>query len=363
MKILIIINNLITGGAEKLILETLPLLRKKGIDIDLLLLSNKKYPYLEQLEKQNCCTIYSFGNRSIYSPLNVFKIIPYLKKYDLIHVHLFPALYWTALAKFISFSNVKLVFTEHSTSNKRLKNKFFKPIDCFIYSFYTTIICITEEVKNVFMSHTNLKESRFEVITNGINLKKINEAIPLPRNLINKNIQETDKLIIQIAGFRIEKDQKTVIRSLRYLNSDVKLILVGDGNLQRNCEELVNELNLQDRVFFLGVRNDVPNLLKTCDISIISSHWEGFGLAAVEGMASRKPLVASNVLGLANVVGNGGVLFEKGNEIDLANKIQKLFSNAEYFKKKSDDGYERAKHFDINLMIDRQINLYNKLTK
>lgn len=361
MKILQIINNLSTGGAEKLILESIPLLKERGVLIDLLVLDHTQYPYMKELQELNCCTIFSLNTGSLYNPVNILRIIPYFKKYDIVHVHLFPAQYWVGIAKFISFSKTKLIFTEHNTSNKRLQNPLFKILDKNIYRFYDEIICITNEVKEVLLKHCKFKEKNISVIENGINLTAINAAKIIPKKQIDDQLLESDKLLIQIAGFRVQKDHKTVIRSLQYLNFNVKLLLVGDGDLRKDCEKLVDELNLKERVFFLGVRIDVPTLLKTSDISIISSHWEGFGLAAVEGMAVAKPILASNVEGLAKVVTGGGILFEKGNEIELAKKIQELLDDHEFYDKISNRCFERAKEFNIDIMINKQINLYKRL--
>ena len=121
MRILQLINNLNTGGAEKLILETIPLFNKQNIQTDLAFLNGYDYPFLKILKNLKCCSIFSLGNKSVYNPILIFKIIPHLKKYDLVHVHIFPSLYCVALAKMISFSEVKLVYTEHSTSNNRRK--------------------------------------------------------------------------------------------------------------------------------------------------------------------------------------------------------------------------------------------------
>ncbi|MCH5719945.1 glycosyltransferase [Niabella hibiscisoli] len=70
----------------------------------------------------------------------------------------------------------------------------------------------------------------------------------------------------------------------------------------------------------MGQRGDVYQLIKMCDLAILSSHWEGFGLSAVEAMACGVPLIASNVSGLSQVVADGGLTFEKGNEKDLVKK-------------------------------------------
>ncbi|SHG59711.1 glycosyltransferase [Flavobacterium johnsoniae] len=360
MKVLQIINNLSTGGAEKLILETIPLFRKKGVEADLLVLDDTKYPYMKELEALKCCTIISTGKRSLYNPLLIFKIIPYLKKYDLIHVHLFPAQYWTIIAKIISFSKTKIIFTEHNTFNRRMQNFFFKKIDKNIYRFYDKIICITKEVKEVMLKHCEFKSKDIFVIENGVNLDSIIKASPMLREEIDRRILESDKLLIQVAGFRAQKDQKTVIRSLQYLDLSVKLLLVGDGIFRKECENLVVELGLKERVFFLGIRIDVPNLIKMADISVVSSHWEGFGLVAVESMAAGKPVIASNVEGLSNVVEGAGILFEKGNDIELASKIKKVLNNSVY-NQLVNLGLKRAEKYNITNMVDLHIDMYKSL--
>jgi len=361
MKILQIIDSLTTGGAEKLILETIPLLSQKGIQVDLLVLDGNEYPYMKQLKALNCCTIFSLGKGSLFNPFYILKIIPYLKKYDLLHVHLFPAQYWVILAKIISFSKVKLVFTEHNTSNTRMQKSFFRIIDRNVYKFYDKVVCISKEVKQVLLEYVDFKSNDLILIENGVNLNSINEALAIDKKKMNHTIHETDKLLIQVAGFRIQKDQKTVIRAMQYLQSNVKLLLVGDGALRSECELLVSKLNLQERVFFLGVRTDVPSLLKTADVSVVSSHWEGFGLVAVEGMATGKPVIASDVPGLSNVVEGAGILFERGNEKDLALKIQELLDNVFYYTEVAKAGLDRANEYDINIMVDKQIKLYREL--
>ena len=364
MKILQIIGSLTTAGAEKLLSEAIPLLVQKGIEVDLLVLNGYEYPYMKQLQQQKCSNIYSLGRGTVLNPLHIFRVIPYLVKYDLVHVHLFPALYWVVGAKIFGFSRTKLVFTEHSTSNRRIQNKGFKSIERFIYSFYAKIICITEEVKQVLELHLKLKSKKLLVISNGINLNDILNAVPLNRLKIDGAvINENDKIIIHVGGFRIEKDQKTSIRAMQYLNTNVKLLLVGDGFMKKECEQLVKELSLAERVYFLGIRMDVPSLLKTADISVVSSNWEGFGLVAIEGMAAGKPLIASDVAGLSNIVKGAGILFEKGNYGDLAKKIREVLADEVYYNRVARAGLKRAEQYDINDMVEKQVTLYREMLK
>jgi hypothetical protein len=123
MRVLHVINSLETGGAEKLLLETIQLYNIKGIQTDLLVLNGKNTVFLEILKSSNCCTIYSLGSRA-YDPFHIFRMMSFLRKYDIAHVHLFPSQYWIVLAKIFSFSKIKLIVTEHSITNPRLNNFF-----------------------------------------------------------------------------------------------------------------------------------------------------------------------------------------------------------------------------------------------
>ena len=363
MKILHIINSLATGGAEKLLLETLPLYNSKGIAADLLVLNGTSHPFLTKLQSLKCCTIFSLGTSSVYNPLHIFKIIPYLKKYDIVHVHLFPAQYWVVLAKLISFSNIKLIFTEHNTSNRRLENPVFRFIDRYIYRFYTAIIGITPEIKTLLLKHTGLPATTFSVIENGVNLSIIKNGTALQKSEINAALKEADKIIIQVAAFREQKDQKTLIKAMLLLPEFCKLILVGVGPLKVECETLVAELGLQNRVLFLGARMDVPELLKMADIVVLSSKYEGLSLSSIEGMASGNPFVASDVPGLTEIVKGAGILFAQGDETLLAKEISALINDPEYYKKVVSACQQRAADYDINKMVAQHLKLYQDVAK
>ncbi|MFD1601612.1 glycosyltransferase [Flavobacterium artemisiae] len=361
MKVLHIINNLGTGGAEKLLIDTIPLFNKKKRHVDLLTLDGNEYPYLKKLKASSFLSVHSLNSRNIYNPLNIFKLIPYLRKYDLIHVHLFPAQYWVVLAKIFSFSKTKLVFTEHSTSNKRIVNSFFRVIDKFIYKFYAKVICISDEIKDVLVKHLTIDESKLIVIENGIDIELFTKTVSINKSEINKNILDSDKLLIQVAGFRYQKDQVTAIKCLQHLPQDIKLLLVGDGEFRNDLEKLVNSLGLNERVFFLGIRLDVPVLLKSSDIVVISSHWEGMPLSVIEGMASNKPVVASNVPGVFQLVADAGLLFQKGNDRELASKIEELLCDDVYYNEIAEKGFKHAQQFDVGKMIEKQMILYKEL--
>ncbi len=361
MKILHVINSLATGGAEKLLLDTIPKYNNQGIKTDLLVLQDNKYPFLQQLKETQSCKIFVLGKESVYNPLLVFKIIPFIKKYDIVHVHLFPSQYWVMFAKIFSFSKTKLLFTEHNTTNRRMNSKIWSRPNKIVYSYYNATICITKEIQTIYTAYTNLPKEKFPVIENGVDLSKIKNAIAVRKSTIHPSLKEEDKLLLQVSGFREEKDQSTLIKALQELPKNVKVILVGDGVLKENCRQLTKELNLKNRVLFLGNRYDVPQLLKSVDVVILSSHHEGLSLSCIEGLASGKPFIASDVPGLTDIVKGAGILFPESDKKTLVKKINKLLTDENHYNKTVENCLNRAQHFDIKKMITSHINLYKKI--
>lgn len=362
MKVLQIINSLATGGAEKLLLDTLPLYRKAGIEMDVLLLWDNNQPFTVALKALNCCKVMvlnsSENHKDIYALSNILKLRKYLKDYDIAHVHLFPALYFVRLASF--GLPIKMLFTEHNTSNKRINNKNYKLIEKWCYKGYQKIICISDEIKSLYSQYLDITE-RLVVIENGINIVDVFNAQPYSKPKIDSRIEANDYLLLQVSGFRPQKDQDTLLRSLSFLTENYKVILVGDGERKNDLISLVKTLGLEKRVLFLGLRMDVASLLKSVDLVVLSSYYEGLSLASVEGMASGRPFVASNVPGLKDVVEGAGVLFQQGNAEELASKIIELMDNSELYKQVANACQERAKQYDVQVMVNKHIQLYQEV--
>jgi glycosyltransferase involved in cell wall biosynthesis len=350
MKIAQIINTLDTGGAEKLTVELTSQLKHSVDKIDIVVLKKSKTIF-----NTNGLNIIYLGNYSLYNPLYILELIKILKKYDVANGHLFPTLYWLVVAKIISFSKVKLVYTEHNTSNRRRGNLVFKYFDHFIYSFIDHVICITESTKNNISQHLN-RTKNISVINNAIDLDKF-QGVTIP----NYDFFKTDFKIIQISSFRAQKDQMTALKAMKLLPHKIKLILVGDGPLREHHEKFVIDNKLNNRVIFLGNRADIPELLSFSQVVVQSSHYEGFGLTALEGMAANKPVVSSNVNGLNEVVANYGILFKPGDHLDLSKKILKLYKDDDYYDQVQKKCFGRSKDFSIVTMSNNYLKLYKSL--
>lgn len=357
MRVLHVINSLAVGGAESLLVSILPLLNKE-FEVEVLLLDDEDSPLFDKLIAYNI-NILRISNRQLYNPLIIFKLIPILKNYNIVHVHLFPSMYYVAIAKLLGRAHVKLVFTEHSTSNRRLGSWLFRLIDRLIYLNYSKVVCITPEVSKVLIG-LGVNKDTLAVIYNGIDLEKFSNAKHYDRSELGYD--DEDILLVMVAAFRREKNHGLVIRSLRELEARYKLLLVGDGYMKSQIESEVNELNLTDRVKFLGNRSDVERILKTCDIGVLSSHWEGFGLAAVEAMASGLPVVASDVPGLAEVVKGGGVLFAADDVEDFISKIVSL-EKKDYYNEMKYRCMDKAENYDLSKTANQLMQLYHVLNE
>ena len=355
MRILQVITSLHIGGAEKLIVDMVPLYQELGYQVDVLLFDGTETPFKRQLRAKGV-TIYELGKGgSVYNPLYIFKLIPFLRKYDIVHTHNTACQLFAAIGSVLC--SVVLVTTEHNTSNRRRDWKWYKLLDKWMYRRYRSVICISDKTKENLIEYLGFELSSVPIIYNGINSDVYQRA------LVCSAMKDCEKTIItMVAGFRYQKDQDTLIKAFQYLPTDkYELWLVGDGERRSVLEDLVSRLGLQDTVRFWGIRSDVPEILKTSDIVVMSSHWEGFGLVAVEGMAAGKPVVATDIPGLAEVVRDAGILFPHEDTKALAETIMKLKEDSTYYQQISRQCMNRASEYDIQKTADQYLQLYQSL--
>lgn len=357
MKILHIITSLRTGGAEHLLVDLLPGLKAAGLQVDLLLFDGTRTPFYEQLEEKGI-TIYSLGKGvfSMYNSLHLFRLKKYMRQYDVVHTHNTPCQLLAAMAG----SCTSLLFTtEHNTSNRRRSWKGWQSIDRWMYGKYTHIICVSQATEDNLLEYLNDEEIREKtsIIPNGIDLTIYRQAFPdneLQKRYADKHI------VVMVAAFRKQKDQKTLVRAMKQLPDEYVLLLAGEGECRKECEAEVTLLGLRDKVVFLGNCSNVPALLATADVVVLSSHYEGLSLSSIEGMAARKAFVASDVPGLREIVGGAGLLFPHEDPCYLAWQIQRLCEDKVLHLQVSEMCGKRAMQYDISNMIIKYIDIYNK---
>ena len=360
MRILHIITWLETGGAEKLMVDLLPRLRDEGNDVELLCIIGKRTPFYEQLESEGI-KIHSLGKNgsNMYNPWYAVKLVRFLKKhrYDIVHTHNTAPQLFAALARVLC--SVVLCTTEHTTSNRRRDLKWYRPIDRWMYKQYDSIVCISDQAEENLKTYLGNGKYNICTIYNGIDVERFAKAVPCDELVQGKGKR---KAVVMVAGFRYQKDQDTLIKAMGLLPKEqYELWLVGDGERRDVLKNLVKEEGIEENVKFLGLRSDVPNILKAADIVVMSSHFEGLSLSNLEGMASGRPFIASDVDGLHEIVAGNGLLFPHGDAKALAIQIEKVANDVELRKRVVDACQKKAAQYDIKVMANKYNELYKSL--
>lgn len=359
MKILHIINSYKFGGAERLITDIAIQQKKDGHSVCVYTLNPEPTKLTEELEAAGV-EMRSSGLTE-YDLRNPFRIRKVLKDCDVVHAHLFPTQYWVALARKMSRSKAAFVTTEHSNFNARCRYRITTWTDRLAYKCYDAATCISPAVMD-FMRERTKGRLPLRLVENGIDVSRFSSVRPL-FSRADFGLPEDCFLLMQVALFREEKNQDCVIRALTHLPSDVHAAFVGDGLRMDECRALADSLGVAERAHFLGRQGEVPSLLALSDLVVMSSHWEGFGLAAVEGMAAGKPALASRVEGLSQVVGNEDLLFNPDDDLQLSKKVVSLRADSETYARAAEYCRARAGLYDIANTSRRLIKFYEDTIK
>ena len=365
MRILQVITSLDMGGAETLVVNLIPRLQALGNTVDLCIFNGKETPLTHRLKKESPQTkIYALGH-GVYNPLYILKLIKIMRNYDIVHTHNSSPQLFVAIASL--FSHTNLVSTEHNTSNRKRNWMWYRPIESWMYGQYNHVICISqiaedklrEYMGGVWLDKTNHRYKQISTINNGVDVKAISDATPDNALL---SLKEQRKAILMVAGFRDAKDQDTVVKALGLLdNSRFEVWFAGVGIRQEIVKQLAESLGVSDRVRFLGLRTDIPNVLRAADVIVMSSHWEGLSLSNVEGMSAHKPFIASDVNGLKEVTKGYGILFPHEDAKALAEEINRLTSDETYYNEIAERCYNRALEFDISNTVSGYADVYKNI--
>lgn len=214
----------------------------------------------------------------------------------IVHVHLTWPMLFVPLA--VIGLPVKLVFTEHATSNNRRKYPLLRHIEKFVYRRFERVICISEGTKLALDQWLGSKQAlKNEVIFNGSRLYSV-KVRSCPNHTVN---------FISIGSLIEYKGFDRTIRALaEWHNKDWQYLIVGEGPERYNLETLIASFELCDKIKLIGWSDRIEQHLHTADIQLVPSCYEGFGLVAVEGMSTGLPIVAANVSGLNEVVAGAG---------------------------------------------------------
>ena len=294
------------------------------------------------------------------------KLVDTVKTYgiELLHVHYaIPHAYAGYMAKQMLKDqgiDLPIVTTLHGTDVTLVgKHPFYKPAVTFSINHSDCVTSVSESLKqdtlNVFEVHKEIK-----VIPNFVDFSKHqHHDEDCQRSLIAPDDQ---KIITHISNFRKVKRIDDVIEVFYRTQKEVNaiLIMVGDGPERLKAMETCEKLGIENKVKFLGKSNQVYQILCYSDLFILPSASESFGLAALEAMMMRVPVISTNVGGLpeVNIEGESGYLFELGNVEGMAQKSIVLLNDEQKLESMKDRAYTLAKRFDIEAIVSQYVVVY-----
>ncbi len=361
MRILQVITSLQIGGAEHVVVYLSKLLSQKGYTVDVVVFNSEETAFMRDLEEAGC-RIYKLGH-GVYNIEYISKLRKIMREYDIIHTHNSSPQLFAAIAN-IGLGKV-LITTEHSTNNRKREHPMFSFVDKWMYGKYAKVVTISKIAEEKLCSYLGLEDnhtncalhSRIMTINNGVDVNAFYHAENLPE------LAHRGKFVtVMVAAFREAKDQDTVIRAIALLPDEYELWLVGDGVRRPEIEAEIFKQHVTERVKLLGIRSDVPQILKSADVIVMSSHWEGLSLSNIEGMSAGKPFIASNVNGLREVTEGWGLLFEHEDDEQLARLINKLANDEAYYKQVAVRCFERARQFDISQTVRLYADVYQNVS-
>ena len=291
------------------------------------------------------------------------------EKLDILHVHYaIPHASAAFMAKQILQSQgiaIPFVTTLHGTDITLVgKDPSFEPVITFCINQSDAVTAVSESLKNDTYKHFATTRE-IHVIPNFI--------VPALQNFEKQSVirqkyaSDNERILCHVSNFRKVKRVEDVINIFYKVQQKIasKLILVGDGPERYACEKLVRELQICDKVIFIGKVRDTAHVLELSDVFLLPSETESFGLAALEAMAVGVPVISSNTGGIpeVNIHGETGYLSNVGDVDDMALNTLKILSDDTQLKLFKDNALKRSRHFDIEKILPMYEAVYNKLVQ
>ena len=361
-KVLIIIDSLKSGGAEKVLVGILKNLNYNKYSIDLLLI-NKIGQHIDNIPKEvNVLSLIDTLNRepSIIERVrfrfffNIPQIIKIIlrKKYDVGIAFLEGDS--TRILNELDNIRYKIawVHTDVSKHNIVTRKNIYKNIN--------KIICVSKNSRNKFLEKYEIDKAKVDVIYNAIDIKEVCKLSNEYKVNFDCNIN-----IVSVGRLVEAKGFDLLIKACsELLNSglDIKLYIVGEGEERKKLERIINELGISNNIYLVGFKKNPYPYIKAADLCISSSRYEGFSLFLAESIILKKKIVATNTQGAIELLEGGklGLLCECNDINDIKRKLKSaiLDNNKKYENYRIIE--DRIQSFNKDKIIEEIENLLNK---
>ncbi len=294
------------------------------------------------------------------------KLVDTIKKYkiDVLHVHYaIPHAYAGYMAKKMLEEEgvfVPMVTTLHGTDITLVGNHpFYKPAVTFSINNSDVVTSVSQSLKEDTLRLFDIKKD-IKVVPNFIDVSHQKTSFTDCQRDVMALPEE--RIVTHISNFRAVKRISDIIEIFYNIQKQMpaKLLMVGDGPERKPAEQKCKELGIKDKVVFFGNSNEIDKILCFSDLFLLPSERESFGLAALEAMVNKVPVISSDAGGIPEVNSHGvsGYLSEVGNIAEMSRNAIKILEDdvrLEAFKARA---YAEAEKFDINTIVPKYINLY-----
>jgi len=245
---------------------------------------------------------------------------------DIVHAHGYKADIYTYFA--LRGSDIPLVSTCHTWYDNDLFVSLYGMADRLILRRFAAVVAVSDEVKRRLLK-AGVQEGKIHLVRNGIDLRPFDNATPSLR----KNFVDNPPIVGLVGRLSTEKGVDIFLRAAARVLTELpstKFVVVGEGPDREKLELLIDELKIRESVSMLGHRDDMPSVYASFEIMVSASRQEGLPIAILEGMASRRPLIATTVGAVPTVVLNGrtGVVLPPENFEALASEIVSLLNDS-----------------------------------
>lgn len=358
MKILFVITGLGLGGAEKQICLLAEQYANMNHQVAIVSLTGET---IIKPENQNV-EIYCLNMKK--SPMGLLTAIFKLRqiigrlKPDIVHSHMFHANIMMRLAGIFTHRSYKLLCTAHS------KNEGGK-IRMLAYRLTDSLCDINTNVSNEaldeFIKQKSFSKEKSFVVYNGIDTEKFHFNSVLREAIREKlAISEHEILILAVGRLTPAKDYPNLLNAFRLLPDYYKLVIIGEGEVRKTLEHSIMEYGLASRVTLLGSISNVQDYYSACDLFVLSSAWEGFGLVVAEAMACERIAVCTDAGGVKEVIGDTHYIVPVSNAKALADKILDVETLSAERKKvvQTQNRTHVMNNFSITSVVNNWLNMY-----
>lgn len=297
-----VVYNMDCGGIEKFIISMYDELLKEGINFDFIYMNDENVKsYYDDHILKNGGRIFYAGKLKVGSVItfikNFRKIIKENGKYEALHVHSY---YNCGFIAFLaSCCGIKNIVTHaHSTRDNKLSNSVFRKWYRLIAKLLIKIFSNYKLACGYDAGKSLYGKSKFIIINNGIDTGKFANISDRDMNEKRHEINYSgERLIIHVGSFVEVKNHEYILKiadNLKNRGIDYKILLLGDGKLWNEIRNKITQLELNENVMLLGVKNDVEKYLSISDVFIMPSKYEGFPVSLIEAQAAGLPCVVSN---------------------------------------------------------------------